>query len=329
MEKEAIDQFILEATGAEKLKRLGVVQTLWSGYGSIVRIALEGTKFSSVIVKHVQPENGKHPRGWNTDLSHRRKLKSYEVETNWYRDQSNGEINQYARIPKCFGVKNSGLECLIVMEDLDASGYGERRSSVNLEEMHLCVRWLARFHSYNIGRSSDGLWETGTYWHLETRPDELDQLEDPELKAIASAIDEKLKRSTFKTLVHGDAKLANFCFSQEGSGVAAVDFQYVGGGCGMKDLAYFVGSCFRDQEAEEKEEEILDFYFQELSKAIVSLGSSKSAADIEEDWRPLYKVAWADFHRFMKGWSPGHWKLSDYSERVTREVIDSLKNLEV
>ena len=329
MEKEAIDQFILEATGAEKLKRLGVVQTLWSGYGSIVRIALEGTKFSSVIVKHVQPENGKHPRGWNTDLSHRRKLKSYEVETNWYRDQSNGEINQYARIPKCFGVKNSGLECLIVMEDLDASGYGERRSSVNLEEMHLCVRWLARFHTYNMGRSSDGLWETGTYWHLETRPDELDQLEDPELKAIASAIDEKLKRSTFKTLVHGDAKLANFCFSQEGSGVAAVDFQYVGGGCGMKDLAYFVGSCFRDQEAEEKEEEILDFYFQELSKAIVSLGSSKSAADIEEDWRPLYKVAWADFHRFMKGWSPGHWKLSDYSERVTREVIDSLKNLEV
>ena len=329
MEKEAIDQFILEATEAENLKRLGVVQTLWSGYGSIVRIALEGSKFSSVIVKHVQPENGKHPRGWNTDLSHRRKLKSYEVETNWYRDQSNGEINQYARIPKCFGVKNSGLECLIVMEDLDASGYGERRSSVNLEEMHLCVRWLARFHTYNMGRSSDGLWETGTYWHLETRPDELDQLEDPELKAIAPAIDEKLKRSTFKTLVHGDAKLANFCFSQEGSGVAAVDFQYVGGGCGMKDLAYFVGSCFRNQEAEEKEEEILDFYFQELSKAIVSLGSSKSAADIEEDWRPLYKVAWADFHRFMKGWSPGHWKLSDYSERVTREVIDSLKNLEV
>jgi len=329
MEKEAIDQFILEATGAENLKRLGVVQTLWSGYGSIVRIALEGTKFSSVIVKHVQPESGKHPRGWNTDLSHRRKLKSYEVETNWYRDQSNSEINQYARIPKCFGVNNSGSECLIVMEDLDASGYGERRSSVNLEEMHLCVRWLARFHTYNMGRSSDGLWETGTYWHLETRPDELDQLEDPELKAIASAIDEKLKRSTFKTLVHGDAKLANFCFPQEGSGVAAVDFQYVGGGCGMKDLAYFVGSCFRDQEAEEKEEEILDFYFQELSKAILSLGSSKSAADIEEDWRPLYKVAWADFHRFMKGWSPRHWKLSDYSERVTREVIDSLKNLEV
>ena len=40
--------------------------------------------------------------------------------------------------------------------------------------------------------------------------------------------------------------------------------------------------------------------------------------ELEADWRPLYRVAWADFHRFMKGWSPGHWKLSDYSERVTR-----------
>ena len=49
-----------------------------------------------------------------------------------------------------------------------------------------------------------------------------------------------------------------------------------------------------------------------------------SLNELEKDWRPLYKVAWADFHRFMKGWSPGHWKLSDYSERVTREVIKNL-----
>ena len=59
--------------------------------------------------------------------------------------------------------------------------------------------------------------------------------------------------------------MANFCFGSEESGVAAVDFQYVGGGCGMKDLAYFVGSCFRDHEAEEREEEILNLYFKELS----------------------------------------------------------------
>ena len=35
--------------------------------------------------------------------------------------------------------------------------------------------------------------------------------------------------------------------------------------------------------------------------------------------------AWADFHRFLKGWSPSHWKINDYSERITRGVIESFE----
>ena len=93
----------------------------------------------------------------------------------------------------------------------------------------------------------------------------------------------------------------------------------------MKDLAYFVGSCFRDEEAERRESEVLDFYFRELEVFVEWTGIKIRSPDLEVDWRPLYRVAWADFHRFMKGWSPGHWKLSDYSERVTREVIESLQ----
>ena len=91
----------------------------------------------------------------------------------------------------------------------------------------------------------------------------------------------------------------------------------------MKDLAYFVGSCFRDEEAEVREEEALDVYFKFFAEALTG-GFGISTKEVEEEWRPLYRVAWADFHRFMKGWSPGHWKLSDYSERVTRSVIKDL-----
>ena len=103
-----------------------------------------------------------------------------------------------------------------------------------------------------------------------------------------------------------------------------MDFQYVGGGCGMKDLAYFVGSCFRDDESERMESTLLDFYFREIGGILADMGSEVSGDQLETDWRPLYRVAWADFHRFMKGWSPGHWKLSDYSERVTCEVMEGL-----
>ena len=325
MEKEELDTFILEITHAESLYDMGVVQSLWSGFGNIGRIGLKGANYPSVIIKHVKPDNGNHPRGWNTDLSHERKLKSYQVETNWYQSSISNGINKFARIPKCLGVKNHENEFLVVLEDLDHSGFQERKSFVNENELESCIRWLAKFHAYFMGESSNGLWETGTYWHLETRPDELEQLDDLSLKKAASAIDAKLKNSTFQTLVHGDAKLANFCFNNDGTKVAAVDFQYVGGGCGMKDLAYFVGSCFRDKEAEDREMEVLDLYFEALADSMKSLNKDQNLEELIEDWRSLYRVAWADFHRFMKGWSPGHWKLSDYSERVTQEVINTLK----
>ena len=325
MDDDEIDRFIKSTTQASRTCNQEAVQTLWSGYGNINRIELVGAQFPSVIIKYVQPGEGDHPRGWNTDLSHERKLKSYRVETQWYDRQRNRPSPILARIPKCIGLKSEGDETLLVLEDLDASGFAGRRSSVNQIEWQSCVRWLAAFHAEHLGLASEGLWESGTYWHLETRPDELEKLDDLPLKKAASAIDAKLKASAFQTLVHGDAKLANFCFSSDGSEVAAVDFQYVGGGCGMKDLAYFVGSCFRDEEAERRESEVLDFYFRELEVFVEWTGIKIRSPDLEADWRPLYRVAWADFHRFMKGWSPGHWKLSDYSERVTREVIESLQ----
>ena len=127
MEREEINRFIQQVTGADRLMSLGVVQRLWSGYGSIERIGLEGTDVSSVIVKHVKPGSGKHPRGWNTDLSHRRKLKSYQVETHWYERQDKHIAATHPRIPRCFGAKTDGDEVLIVLEDLDESGFVGRR----------------------------------------------------------------------------------------------------------------------------------------------------------------------------------------------------------
>jgi hypothetical protein len=51
----------------------------------IVRYGLEGSEYKSVVIKHVRlPYQSQHPRGWNTDLSHQRKIKSYHVEMAWY-----------------------------------------------------------------------------------------------------------------------------------------------------------------------------------------------------------------------------------------------------
>lgn len=317
---------IKQSTGAEGIIRKEVIQNLWSNYGQIMRLSLDGGSWQSIVVKHVQiGRSSCHPRGWNTSLSHNRKVRSYQVETEWYEKYSQ-LCDESCRIPACLAIETLDQEVFLVLEDLDAAGYPVRKSYLDWEEMQACLSWLANFHATFMGIKPEGLWETGTYWHLETRPEELEVLNDIELKKAASRIDQMLKESPYQTLVHGDTKLANFCFSKSGNRVAVVDFQYVGAGCGMKDLAYFIGSCLGEDECEKMETQILGFYFSELEKAILKKRPEMNFGLLEANWRKLFPVAWADFHRFLKGWSPGHWKINSYSERISREVIASLEN---
>jgi hypothetical protein len=319
-------QDIIRRTVGTDIFKIEDIQTLWSGYGKIMRYGLKDDDRNSVVIKHVKlPDQSLHPRGWNTDLSHQRKIRSYQVETAWYRDWAK-LCDDSCRIPHSLALESYKDEFLIVLEDLDASGFPVRKDSASIIEMQTCLKWLANLHAIFLDKEPTGLWPVGTYWHLDTRPDELDVMEDFELKQAATRIDQKLRTSPYQTFVHGDAKLANFCFSSDGQQVAAVDFQYVGGGCGIKDVAYFIGSCLYEEDCERYEEGLLDWYFAQLKEALEKHKSPIDPADIEENWRALFRVAWADFHRFVKGWSPGHWKIHGYSERITREVVAQLNS---
>jgi len=320
----ALRAFVQQATGATNLTGFEVVQTLWSGYGQLLRCGLEGANRASVIVKHVRwPTTQDHPRGWNSDISHQRKVRSYEVETHWYQHHA-FRCSPACRVPECLAVEELDDEVFIVLEDLDPAGFASRRTHVSDRELRACLSWLANFHATFMGEPATGLWDVGTYWHLATRPDELAELEEGPLKRGAVELDRKLSASPFLTFVHGDAKVANFCFSDDGEQVAAVDFQYVGGGCGVKDVAYFISSCLDENQSEEQEDELLDFYFVRLEEAMTSAGKDIDFAALESDWRALYPVAWTDFYRFLQGWSPGHWKIHRYSERLAREVLAKL-----
>ena len=321
---KSITDTVRSATGATNIRDATVIQSLWSGYGEIVRLELSGGAFSSVILKHVKlPEAARHPRGWNTDISHQRKIRSYQVEAHWYQDYAI-HCGSGCVVPSCLAVEFTDNETVLVLTDLDDAGYHLRRDEASLEDVLACLEWLAHFHATFLGSASDGLWQCGTYWHLETRPDELAALDDEALRTAAPSIDQRLRECHFQTLVHGDAKLANFCFSEGSphSDVAAVDFQYVGGGCGMKDVAYFIGSCFGEEECEALEGRLLDHYFSTLVPEVTRRHPAADIVQLEREWRALFPVAWADFHRFLKGWSPGHWKINSYSERLTRMVVE-------
>jgi thiamine kinase-like enzyme len=318
-----VKQEILVVSKATSISRSESVQTLWSGYGEIKRYTLVGGNYSSLIVKHIQlPDVNQHPKGWNTELSHQRKLKSYQVERQWYQ-QFAMKTDANCRVPQIYHAVEVGNELLLIMEDLDASGYPIRlhHNDVSLNHAKSCLSWLAHFHAKFMNDKAKGLWKVGTYWHLETRPDEWERMENIALKDAATAIDKILQSAKYQTIIHGDAKLANFCFAENRS-VAAVDFQYVGKGCGMKDVAYFISSCFEAEECEKYEEELLQHYFEKLED---SLDNTTKFQEVKKEWSMLYRYAWADLYRFLDGWSPGHWKMHEYSKKLTDEVLNELK----
>ena len=337
------------------------IQSLWSGYGEIVRIGLEcnqevtplvSTPSGDVpsdppqlaqmpshktrIIKHVKvPNDISHPRGWNTDASHQRKMHSYCVETNWYRDWAQ-MCDAHCRVPRAYVTQSFENQHLLVLEDLDAAGYPARLAKPSLSNMRPCLSWLAYFHAkFMVSRPIVGgcakehegsaLWRGGSYWHLDTRQDELQALEHGELRDAAIAIDSKLNSGRYHTIIHGDAKVANFCFSEDKVKVAAVDFQYVGGGCGMRDVALFISSCFGSDGCAQHEKELLEYYFSQLKHALDHYSIVLDFTYLECEWRELYIFAWADFVRFLKGWSPGHWKIHAYSEALTHKAISVLR----
>ena len=329
----SLPETVCRITGAKSVQLGEVIQNLWSGYGVIQRAELIGTNEShgsdslSVVIKHIdisQPRDNR--RGWGGDIAHHRKVRSYQIEKRFYESFAN-QCHDSCQVPHLIGAheKEDVGGWVMVLEDLNALGFGADKHRFNRQDIEACLNWLASFHATFIGSAADGLWPTGTYWHLETRPNELAAMPDGPLKQSAKQIDRRLNQATHQTLVHGDAKVANFCFSCSiPVRVAAVDFQYVGRGCGMKDVAYLLSSCLDEDEADAQQESLLTYYFQQLRKAISAGDRKVDFVAIEREWRELYPFAWADFCRFLAGWSPDHWKLNQYSKRVTQSVIDQL-----
>ncbi|WOD08343.1 phosphotransferase [Marinomonas sp. GJ51-6] len=324
--------FIKRALNASLVTRTETIQGLWSGYGEIIRFSVEGSDIAkSVVLKSIkfgQIQN--HPRGWKSSFAHDRKVKSYKVEANWYQEWS-AACTEHERLPNLLASFYQEGETFLLLEDLDVAGFGRRCDFLSVEESTIVINWLASFHARFLQTEvredwPEGLWPRGTYWHLATRPDEWKSMSEGELKEKAKSIDHAIDRACYQTLVHGDAKLANFCFSDDLTSTAAVDFQYIGRGIGVQDLAYFLGSCFSESELNEHLDYLLELYFSELSRCILATGESPDTAEaVAAEWHGLFSIAWADFHRFILGWSPTHKKNTLFSRKMTEQALSQLR----
>ncbi|BDX08460.1 phosphotransferase [Planctobacterium marinum] len=295
------------------------LQVLWSGYGEIARYTSESK--DSIIVKHVTPpETIQHPRGWNTPLSHKRKLRSYQVEALFYQHYSQ-QCDDDCRVPGYLQEYSPTDENRILLEDLDAAGYSVRHTNGDYYRVALCLTWLANFHAQFLATQTPELWPQSGYWHLHTRPDELQNMADSPLKQAAADIDEKLHSCSYQTLNHGDAKLANFCFHKEEKIVAALDFQYAGRGPGIKDVVLLLASSFDNSALEEHANELVQEYFRQLRMKLNAKIPAVDIAALCRQWADLVPFAWADYQRFLEGWKPGHSRITPYMQRHTDSVL--------
>jgi hypothetical protein len=251
-------------------------------------------------------------------MGHRRKLRSYRVEQAFYRRFA-AHTDGACRVPKPLGLLEGQGALLTVLEDLETAGFSGRRR-ITASEISSALGWLAAFHASFLGQAPDDLWKVGTYWHLGTRPEELSRMRHEALRAAAPAIDAQLNRARFRTFVHGDAKLENMCFAS-GDRVALVDFQYVGGGVGVKDVAYFLSSCLEPGECAARVPRCLDEYFAALEVALQSKLTGGDLSALEHEWRELFPLAWVDFYRFLLGWAPGHYDPDPFSDELVAQVL--------
>jgi len=265
------------------MKRVELVQTLWGGYGELWRVRLaNGTP---AVAKIVHP-----PATAHHDAGFERKLRPYAVERAFYQGPAS-RFDHTCRVPVLPGLEGDTL----VLEDLDAAGFTGRSDDARPAELDACLAWLASFHARFLGERFAELWPTGTYWHLDTRRDELGNIRDAALLAEAPVLAARLAGARHHTLLHGDAKDANFCFAP-GPLVAAVDFQYTGHGPGIVDVAYLLHG--RSDVAP------LEAYFAHLRHALSARLDCDDIDGVIDEWRALYPTAVRDFERFLAGWRP-------------------------
>lgn len=195
MKKQVDDTHIryLENTCNAKAHNVSLIQSLWSGYGACFRATLHSNSNVSSSPIHVvakcanPPEILQHPKGWNGEASHKRKLASFEKENSFYQHLQ-PLTNEHCKVPRCIAVNKNENCSLLVMEDLKPLGYSLTTNALSVTQAETVLKWLGTFHAQFVGLKdtlhSDNVnvWHEGSYWHLSTRQDELNKMESGPLK---------------------------------------------------------------------------------------------------------------------------------------------------
>lgn len=208
-------------------------------------------------------------------------------------------------IPRCY---SSAIEretgwFYLLLEDLSPASQGDELLGSTRQQAEIAVATLARLHApfWNSKDLAERRWLNNPsplngslaqkLWpEFERRYGEL--LTNDELEACKEFVplidDWRSLTDGPKTLQHGDYRLDNLLFADDGTGATesarSVDFQVVSYGPALRDLGYFIGCSLTSEDRQEWGSTLVDLYCDELAVCGID-GVDKS------EMQELYRLA--------------------------------------
>ncbi len=285
------------------------IQDLWKGYGQVYRYENEA---NHRVIKHYHWSQLPRAKTPAEAFAIERKITSFKNEVAWYAEKPLGA--SFQAFPATYGHAVGKDEIVLVMQDIGSLGYDCHRSTIPPTEISNTLKLLAQLHAAGLQAPLPQQW--GGYWHLATRPYEWENMPSGPIKRHAKPLQQTLQNCPYITVLHGDAKPANYGVHQTTGAVVAYDFQYWGRGVGSQDVACYLFGVASNAESWNY---YTARYFEFLDNA---LEAHPQKEQVITAWRALMPICRLDYYRFLLGWNPQHKKLANYHWEWDKHVLD-------
>ena len=192
-------------------------------------------------------------------------VRNYELEINWYRSLADSTA---VNCPHCYhaNIAENGLDFVLLLNDCAPARQGDQLAGANVATMTAAIAEMASLHASHW--NGDAL-DTHEWLHFGRANKEIVRQRLPSLyPEFCTRYSGRLSDTILSmghhlvdnidiyldsvpaaiTIAHGDFRLDNLLFGPDGA-VTVVDWQTVGAGSPMADLAYFIGTSFADPES--------------------------------------------------------------------------------
>lgn len=226
----------------------------------------------------------------------------YDMETGWYRDVAD---DCDALCPQSYhaDIAENEREFVLMLEDMAPASQGDQLAGASLLQVETTLREAANLHNFRPEGGFESLrWlhhgEGNSEFSKNTLingysvfRERFDALLSTDVLEVGQKLVDKMAdyiahEPPEQTITHGDMRLDNILFHDDGRIAALVDWQTCSLGNPANDVAYMIGTSFADPaERREHEENLVREY----------LDARKNAAGFDDFWNEYRRHAFSGF----------------------------------